>query len=140
MVTRRQLVVRAGLAAGAAAVAGRAYAGPETAQSPSAPAAGEWAAVRAQFDLAPGLHHLAGFVLAPHPRPVRDAIERHRRGLDENPVHYLHEHGPRLEAAVLRAAAAYLGARPTDIALTDSTTMGLGLLYGGLRLRPARRC
>jgi hypothetical protein len=36
---------------------------------------------------------------------------------------------------VLRQAGGYLRARPTDIALTDSTTMGLGLLYGGLDLR-----
>src|SRR5918995_4878056 len=52
-----------------------------------------------------------------------------------NPVHYLHERGPALEADVLRAAGAYLRARPSDIALTDSTTMGLGLLYNGLELR-----
>jgi selenocysteine lyase/cysteine desulfurase len=36
---------------------------------------------------------------------------------------------------VLSAASEYLGVSPTDIALTDSTTMGLGLLYGGLDLR-----
>jgi selenocysteine lyase/cysteine desulfurase len=36
---------------------------------------------------------------------------------------------------VLRAAAEYLAVDPTEIALTDSTTMGLGLLYGGLTLR-----
>jgi selenocysteine lyase/cysteine desulfurase len=35
----------------------------------------------------------------------------------------------------LRAAADYLVVDPTEIALTDSTTMGLGLLYGGLILR-----
>jgi isopenicillin-N epimerase len=63
------------------------------------------------------------------------AIDRHRRGLDENPVHYLQEQGQRLEAGVLRAAADYLGAAPTDVALTDSTTMGLGLLYAGLTVR-----
>src|SRR3712207_9192506 len=60
---------------------------------------------------------------------------RSRRGLDENPAEYLHDNAERLEGAVLRAAADYLGVRPTDIALTDSTTMGLGLLYGGLTLR-----
>ena len=36
---------------------------------------------------------------------------------------------------MLRAAGGYLSARPADIALTDSTTMGLGLLYNGLDLR-----
>ena len=38
-------------------------------------------------------------------------------------------------AAVLRSAAAYLGGDPRDIALTDSTTMGLGLLYTGVDLQ-----
>ena len=36
---------------------------------------------------------------------------------------------------MLQAAAGYLGVEPTEIALTDSTTMGLGLLYGGLTLK-----
>ncbi len=34
------------------------------------------------------------------------------------------------------AAAKYLGTDATSIAFTDSTTMGLGLVYGGLKLRP----
>jgi selenocysteine lyase/cysteine desulfurase len=79
--------------------------------------------------------HLAGFFLAAHPLPVREAIERHRRGLDQDPIGYWFEYEEKQEAAVLRAAAEYLGVDPTEIALTDSTTMGLGLLYGGLTLR-----
>ena len=103
---------------------------------PSAPANPKnWDAIRAQFNLTRERIHMAGFLLASHPQPVRDAIERHRRGLDENPADYLHENSTRLESAVLRAAADYLSVQPTDIALTDSTTMGLGLLYGGLRVR-----
>ena len=66
---------------------------------------------------------------------MRRAIEAHRRGLDANPVHYLHERGPGFEAAVLQEAARYLGGGPTDVALTDSTTMGLGLLFNGIDLR-----
>jgi selenocysteine lyase/cysteine desulfurase len=80
------------------------------------------------------LIHLAGFFLASHPKPVREAIERHRAGLDADPLGYWLEHEQKQEAMILQAAAEYLGAQPTDIALTDSTTMGLGLLYGGLRL------
>src|SRR5204863_5665917 len=37
---------------------------------------------------------------------------------------------------VMNAASAYTGGRPGEIALTDSTTMGLGLVYGGLHLFP----
>lgn len=95
----------------------------------------DWDAVRAQFNLTRERIHMAGFLLASHPQPVRDAIERHRRGLDENPADYLYENSVRLEGAVLRAAADYFGVQPTEIALTDSTTMGLGLLYGGLKVR-----
>ena len=94
----------------------------------------DWAAVRAQFPLSRRYLHFGGLLLASHPKPVSSAIARHRRGLDANPVHYLHERGPALEADVLRAAASYLGVRGADIALTDSTTMGLGLLYNGLEL------
>jgi selenocysteine lyase/cysteine desulfurase len=66
---------------------------------------------------------------------VRAAIEAHRRGLDVDPIGYHHATNDAAVAAVLRAAADYLGVEPGDIALTDSTTMGLGLLYGGLALR-----
>lgn len=94
-----------------------------------------WDAVRALFPLDPAYLHFGGLYLASHPTPVRDAIEAHRRGLDENPVVYIRQHWRNAEAAVLAAAAGYLGASATDIALTDSTTMGLGLLYNGLQLR-----
>jgi isopenicillin-N epimerase len=99
---------------------------------------GDWTVVRDQFALTRDYIHLGGLLLASHPVPVRAAIDAHRLGLDENPVHYLHEQGPGLEADVLRAAGEYLGANPRDIALTDSTTMGLGLLYNGLDLRPGQ--
>jgi len=94
-----------------------------------------WDDLRSQFPLSPGLIHLAAFFLASHPTPVREAIERHRVGLDADPIGYWFEHEEKQEAKVLQAAADYLGGNPTDLALTDSTTMGLGLLYGGLQLR-----
>jgi selenocysteine lyase/cysteine desulfurase len=101
----------------------------------ASPSLDDWDAVRAQFSLTPDFLHFGGLYIASHPAPVREAIERHRQGMDANPVHYLQDNGGRLEAAVLRAAGAYLDADPRDIALTDSTTMGLGLLYNGLDLR-----
>jgi isopenicillin-N epimerase len=100
----------------------------------SAAASDEWARVRAEFNVTPDYVHLAGFLLASHPRSVRDAIERHRKGLDENPALYVESHS--LDAkAVRESAAAYLGAAPEEVALTDSTTMGLALLYSGLPLK-----
>ena len=128
---RRELLVRTGLGLAAAGFVGL----DEVVAAPRADAALGWDDVRAQFRVSRSLIHMGGLYLASHPGTVRRAIDRHRRGLDSNPVGYLHEHGARLEADVLRGAGSYLGARPVDVALTDSTTMGLGLLYGGLALR-----
>jgi isopenicillin-N epimerase len=137
LLDRRHFLVRTGLTMAAAALAAGAT-GQQRAAADNwyaKPGLDDWDAVRAQFNLTPDYIHLGGLLLASHPAPVREAIETHRRGLDDNPVHYLDEQGPKLEADVLRAAAAYLGASPADIALTDSTTMGLALLYNGLSLR-----
>ena len=78
----------------------------ELARPARAPSGDEWARVRSEFLLAPDWVHLAGFLLASHPRPVRDAIERYRAALDHNPALYL-EHDP--TPRVLASAAAYLG-------------------------------
>lgn len=94
-----------------------------------------WAGVRDLFELEPDLLHFTSFLLAAHPRPVRDAIEEFRAKLDANPVEYLHANQERLEQRVRGAAGKHLHAAPDDVALTDSTTMGLALMYRGLRLR-----
>jgi selenocysteine lyase/cysteine desulfurase len=143
LLRRRDFLVRSGLVVGASAVTGVAgYLGgrelaedgePARAQPPSSPKGG--GAMQDEFALDPEYVQLTSFLLAPHPRPVREAIERHRRALDKNPKVYLFERELELEQGVLEAASAYLGASGEDIALTDSTTMGLGLVYGTLRLR-----
>ena len=127
--TRRGLLERAGLATGAVAL-GRIE------RAEAKPDLTDWAAVRAQFALSPNRVHLTSFLLASHPRPVRQAIDRHRRGLDANPVDYLHANDGRLTAETRAAAGRFLAVPPPEIALTDSTTMGLGLLYTRLALRP----
>jgi selenocysteine lyase/cysteine desulfurase len=98
----------------------------------------DWTSVRAQFALSDDLLHFAAFILSPHPAGVRAAIARHRAGLDADAEGYLHRLGGDGEQSVRAAAATYLGAARDEIALTDSTTMGLGLLYGGLRLGPGQ--
>jgi isopenicillin-N epimerase len=130
---RRRFLVRTGLALAAAGLAPAVTPGVEKTQGPV-----DWNRVRDQFNLSREFVQLAGFFLASHPTPVREAIETHRRGLDDNPLGYIISNIERLEGAVLSAATEYLGARPTDIALTDSTTMGLGLLYGSLKLNPGQ--
>ncbi len=100
------------------------------------PAGDGWDDVRSLFDLDPSLVHLGGLFIASHPRPVREAIERHRSGLDRDPVGYLFETDTKERVRATEAAAAYWGTSSRSVALTDSTTMGLSLLYHGLRLQP----
>jgi selenocysteine lyase/cysteine desulfurase len=95
---------------------------------------GDWASIRDQFPLTPDVLHFAAFVLAAHPRPVADAIDRHRRGLDQDTHGYLEEHQGESELAAGAAAAEYLGADPGEIAFTDSTTVRRVRLYD----RPAQ--
>lgn len=96
-----------------------------------------WDWVRRQFDLSPDDVHLgAAQFLSSHPKPVSEAIERYRKELNLRPVTYVLGHENQYSQSVRIAAARYLGVdHPDHIALTDSTTMGLGLVYAGLKLR-----
>jgi selenocysteine lyase/cysteine desulfurase len=96
---------------------------------------GSWDSVRAQFSLDPELAHFAAFVFASHPAQVARAIESHRDGLDRDTEGYL-DTATQRENAVRSALAHYVDVPADEVALTDSTTMGLGLLYGGIRLEP----
>ena len=131
---RRAFLQRTGLTFAAAALAQGPASHPTVTHGAPPTSLQSWDAVRDLFSLDRDYLHFGGLYLASHPTPVREAIEAHRQGLDTNPVLYLRQQGRTAEAAVLSAAGAYLGASPTDIALTDSTTMGLGLLYGGLNV------
>ena len=140
-IDRRKFLTRALSTGALATVAGGKVA---SAATPPAPAAkpevksdlSTWPGVRAEFLLSRDYNHMALMLLASHPRPVREAIDRHRRGLDDNPVAYGMAGFQKFEDAVRAAAADYSGGRPEEIALTGNTTTGLALLYGGLPLRP----
>lgn len=135
-VDRRRFILTAGLSVTGGALA------PSVASSRSvadaampAAAPGDWAWVRDQFDASRDWAHFASFYIVSHPRPVREAIEKLRRELDENPFAVV-EHGLFTRPEEVRAAAAsYLGGAPEDVALTRSTTEGLALLYAGLALQ-----
>jgi len=100
------------------------------------PSLRSWRTVRANFRLDPGLTHFASFILASHPKPVTRAIARYRAALDADPFSYESEHSFAREQEAASAAARYLGTDPDLIALTDSTTMGLALVYRSFRLQP----
>jgi isopenicillin-N epimerase len=96
----------------------------------------EWETVRRRFALDPEYIHMAGMLLASHPRRVQEAAAEYRRELDSNPAVYLEAHNRELESGTRRAAADYLGVSEADVALTESTTMGLALVYNGVAVRP----
>lgn len=139
-ITRRRFLAATGLSLGAATIISSstvsAIKGRE--RVPGAP--DDWSSVRNQFNLSHEYIHLATFALASHPRPVREAIEKYRRALDENPFLVL-ERGlwgtdaENLPRKVREAAANYVGRQLEEIALTGSTTMGLALVYHGLPIK-----
>jgi isopenicillin-N epimerase len=144
---RRDFVTTVGLSLVGGATARTAVA-QERAATPAIDGNSDWATVRAQFDLAPDWMHFSQFYIVSHPRPVRQAIERYRRMLDVHPFTTV-EHGMGFDAflgqdsreepypvRVQRAAASYIGGKPEEVALTDSTTQGLALIYQGLALKP----
>jgi len=101
----------------------------------------DWAAVRGEFLLDPDWIHLGSFYLVSHPRPVREAIERYRRLLDENPLWLEQIFQPGPDNPLQRskqALAEYVGGRADEIALAPNTTTGLALVYNGLRIRPGQ--
>ncbi len=146
---RRKFITRAGLALGGGlaasscgyreepSVAGAAAA-PQQERSVPVEAASldTWPGVRSQFALSPEVIHLGALLVATHPRPVQEAIDEYRRRLNADPVTYLIEQNNAGKQAAREAAAAYVGGEADEVALTDSTTMGIALVYHGLRLRP----
>jgi selenocysteine lyase/cysteine desulfurase len=145
--SRRDFVATVGLSL-AGTMAARSAAANEGVAVPAVDGNSDWDAVRAQFNLAPDWMHFSQFFIVSHPKPVRDAIERYRNMIDRQPFETV-EHGmgfapipadqPQYDPYPLRvqqAAAAYIGGKPEEIALTDSTTQGLALIYQGLTLKP----
>ncbi|MCJ8203127.1 aminotransferase class V-fold PLP-dependent enzyme [Pseudomonas sp. RGM2987] len=98
----------------------------------------KWAQLRTLFDQDPDYLHFSNFLITTHPRPVREAIERHRAALDQNPGLLMDwDLGvtEKREENVRTWAGRYLQASPKQIALTGSTTEGLAMIYGGVRVR-----
>jgi selenocysteine lyase/cysteine desulfurase len=135
---RRKFLFRSGIAIGGTALLPACQT-----DSAKAPAASEtpisfetWEDIRQQFLFSKDRIHMSQMLLAAHPRSVRDAIEKHRKGFDENPVEYWENGWITMEADIRKEAGKYMDALPEEIALTDSTTMGLSIMYSGLKLKP----
>ncbi|MCE6977057.1 aminotransferase class V-fold PLP-dependent enzyme [Pseudomonas frederiksbergensis] len=99
----------------------------------------KWAQLRQLFDQDPNCIHFANFLVTSHPKPVREAIDRHRADLDKNPglaMDWDLGVTEQREENVRLWAGRYLQAKPTQIALTGSTTEGLAMIYGSVQVRP----
>src|SRR6266511_2863412 len=91
---------------------------------------GSWSSVRAQFGLDPRTTNFATFLLAPHPRPVRAAIERQARQLDRDVKRYLDQLESINSAKQRVRTAAYPYSRADAVPgdPVGTTPMGLALL------------
>lgn len=139
---RRTFLKQAGLLAAALPLAGPGALLQSAQAAPAQAATGnDWAAFRSLFELDPAYAHFANFLITSHPRPVREAIEALRARFDHHParlVDWDSQSEWKHEAAVREWAARYLEVTPRQIALTGSTTEGLGLIYGGLKIAPGQ--
>lgn len=143
--TRRRFLTRTGAAAGGVVAATAAGGLPAVATDadtscsdladPARFDPSDWASVRDQFALRRDRLHFSAWGLASPPRPVRAAIAEHRDALDADTFAAMGRE-VELDGAVLTAAEKYLRTGFGQVALTDSTTMGLGLVYGGVALQP----
>lgn len=137
MTNRRSFLKQAGILA-AGLPLGAAAGLPALAANPAPLPKDKWAQLRQLFNQDPDYLHFANFLVTSHPRPVREAIERHRAHLDRNPGRAMDwdlGETEKREQQVREWAARYLNARPEQIALTGSTTEGLSLIYGGIHVR-----
>lgn len=135
--TRREFLLNAGLVSAGVSFASLASADDTTV---SAFQPDDWQSVRSQFELSKKHINFASFFIASHPKPVRDAIERLRQQIDEDPFLTVNNgmfgtDAQNLQRPVREAAAGYLGGKPEEVCLTSNTTTGLALIYHGLSLR-----
>ncbi|MFG0528744.1 aminotransferase class V-fold PLP-dependent enzyme [Pseudomonas sp. yb_2] len=135
---RRTFLKQASLLAAGLPLAGQLL-GSAQAAPRTPPATDAWSGFRQLFELDPHYAHFANFLITSHPRPVREAIASLRAQLDQHParcVEWDTQSEWKHEAEVREWAGRYLEVKPRQIALTGSTTEGLGMIYGGLRLNP----
>jgi len=132
---RRKFLLKSGVAISAGALLSACSATPSPHVTPVEEVSFDtWEAIRKQFLFNPDRIHMSQMLLAAHPKMVREAVQKHRDNFDANPVEYWESNFMTIENEVRAKAATYMDCAPEEIALTDSTTMGLAMLYSGLKL------
>ncbi|MBC3209862.1 aminotransferase class V-fold PLP-dependent enzyme [Pseudomonas sp. SWRI111] len=139
MTDRRTFLKQAGILAASLPLGAAVHASaPGAAAIATAVPKDKWAQLRQLFNQDPAYLHFSNFLITSHPRPVQEAIDRHRATLDRNPglmMDWDLEETWKHEAEVREWAGRYLQAKPAQIALTGSTTEGLAAIYGGIHVR-----
>ncbi|WP_448651629.1 pyoverdine-tailoring periplasmic protein PvdN [Pseudomonas fluorescens] len=138
MTDRRTFLKQAGVFA-AGLPLGAALLPQALAAEPAAATNDPWTAFKQLFTQDPDYLHFSNFLVTSHPRPVREAIDRYRQQIDHNPglaMDWGLEETWKREGQVREWAGRYLNATPPQIALTGSTSEGLAMIYGGIKLRP----
>lgn len=95
-----------------------------------------WALVRRSAMLAPGLVHLNTGSLGACTRTVFQITQEAWRHLERNPVAIGFGEAITLADAARVRAAAFLGARPEEVAFTNNTTEGMNAIAQASGLRP----
>ena len=98
-----------------------------------------WTGFKRLFNQDPDYLHFSNFLVTSHPKPVREAIERYRAQIARNPglaMDWDLQETWKREGQVREWAGRYLKASPPQIALTGSTSEGLAMIYGGIKVRP----
>lgn len=138
MTDRRTFLKQAGILAASLPLGSAVLAHAQAATQ--APATNDpWTGFKQLFTQDPNYLHFSNFLVTSHPRPVREAIKRYRQQIDRNPglaMDWGLEETWKREGQVREWAGRYLNAKPAQIALTGSTSEGLAMIYGGIKLRP----
>ncbi len=93
-----------------------------------------WARVKDQFSLAPGLILMNAANLCPSPYPVQETVFRHTRDVNRDASFQNRGKFGALKEEARRALAEYVGASPSEIAITRNTSEGNNSVVNGLDL------
>jgi len=93
-----------------------------------------WERVKGQFSLAPGLILMNAANLCPSPYPVQESVFSHTRDVNGDPSFQNRGKFGALKEEARLALAEYVGASPSEIAITRNTSEGNNSVVNGLDL------
>src|ERR1700719_2293750 len=100
------------------------------------PSDGVASAMRGMFLLDPDVCFLNHGSFGATPRPVFEVYQQWQRELERQPVEFLGRRLDDLLAEARRPLAAFVGARPLDLAFVQNATTGVNIVARSLGLTP----